>query len=108
CVMKKLVGLTERERVTFSSQILQHPHCAVGHQQIEPAIIVIIEPESPEPRVASGLQSVTRFVCSVLEKTVSLIHIKSVGFLHQMSDEDIIIAIAVEVSGVHAHTGLGL
>src|SRR6266404_1359755 len=92
----------------LSSEILEDADRAVGHQQIQPAIVVIIEPQSPETGVASGLQSVTRLVCSVFEKTVSLIHVKSIGFLHQMSDEDIIITISVEISGVYSHAGLRL
>jgi len=88
--------------------IFQYANSAVCHQQVEPAVIVIVEPQSPKTREARRLQGEPRFTRSIFKESVAQTGVKGVGFFHQMSHKDVFITVAVKITRIHAHARFGL
>ena len=81
---------------------------AVGQDQIERAVVVIVEVlESPAAQKPGSLRNAVR-VRDVVKRLVFVVSVKRKHFLIDIRHKEILPAIVVQIAGVDAHTGTRL
>src|SRR6185295_4231900 len=55
-VVEKLLCLVQWKRILGAHQLLDHVHRAVGDNDVEPAVVVVVDERRAEPRVRCGRQ----------------------------------------------------
>src|SRR6267143_2496921 len=81
---------------------------AVGQDQIERAVVVIVEVlESPAAQKPGSLRNAVR-VCDIVKGLVFVVSVKRKHFLIDIRHKEILPAIVVQIAGVDAHTGTRL
>ena len=75
--------------------------------QIEPAVVVDVEPRRAEAGVRQRSQAGCPACALPVDEHARAVVDVQVGALPgQLADEEILVAVVVEVAGVHAHAGL--
>src|SRR6185369_3787097 len=107
-VAKQLIRLAQRKRIPLPHQLRQQLHRSIRDEQIKPPIVVVIKEERAETREATARHTEPRFACAIFEKRFAEVEVKRVRLVHQMSDKDVVSAVAVNVSRVDTHSRLSL
>ena len=97
------VGLMDGIDVSPLHQILDHLHRAVADKQIEPTIVVEVEQRGPKAGVFEAGKSKTTGAGRFAEDPGPIVEIESVGLLHDVSHEEVLAAVTVDISGHHPH-----
>src|SRR6185369_1779731 len=97
-VVKQLIRLPQRLQL----------HCSIRDEQVEPPIVVVIKEERAETRKATTWHTEPGFACAIFEKRLAEVQIKRVRLVHQVSDKDVVSAVAVKVSRIDSHSRLSL
>ncbi len=107
-VAEQLVRLMQRVRIAGARQILESTDGAVHDVDIEPPVVVVIDPAGTEAgeRVARRAQPGERR--TVVEAPAPIVDVQGVGLLVEVRHEQVFVAVAVEVGGVDPHAGLRL
>src|SRR5262245_8657024 len=84
------------------------PDRSVDDEDIQPAIVVEVEPGGTEARVRQARKpdSCTRGL--FFEDTGSVVHVEIVALTGDLRDEQVFVAVLVEIAGVDAHAAFGL
>ena len=93
---KRIVG---SERV----QVLRHP--PVHSEDVQPAVVVVVEPACAESSVREGHEPDARPRALFLEQPGAVVDVEGAPLPAELGDEKILVAIVVEVAGVHPHVG---
>ena len=104
--MEELVGLVDGVRIGTGDLSLD-VHGTVSGNDIQPAIVVVIKPPGTKPGKGETGRPETCRRRYVLEPSRPVIVIKRVGFLGQVGNKNVLIAVAVIIGCVHSHTCLG-
>src|SRR5262249_50776735 len=80
---------------------------SVHRQEVQPAVVVEVEPRGAEAGVPPAHRTEARRRAQVFEKAGPVIRVKVVAFGWQLSGEEILVSIVVEIAGVDSHAPLG-
>ena len=80
---------------------------AIGHEQIEPAVVVVVDPPGAEAGSVRRGGTKTRSRARVLEIACAVIQVQHVRFAHDVRDEEILVAVVVGIAERDAHAALG-
>ncbi len=102
----QLASLLQRIRSAGLRLPAQVPHRAIRDEQVEPAIEVIVH----EARAESGETKLEQTALSgaVLVEALAEIEIERVALVVEVRDEQILVAVAIDVGEVDAHAALRL
>ena len=112
-VAKHALALVMEEQVVLpighrlSAQALDHVHRAVDDDQIEPAVVVVVEPVRAEPCHLRRWRGEACADACVLEVRRAVVHVHCVGLGGDVRDEQIFIAIVVGIAKRDAHAAFG-
>ena len=102
-VLQELHVLRKGHVVLMQLGIVEH--MAVGHQQIQVSVQVIVQRHNTEPHPANaGLPQPGR-QAAIHELAVALVGIQRVGLHGHVGDEQVGVTVAVEVLRLDAHAG---
>src|SRR4030095_11140469 len=87
-----------------SAQSFHNRYCAVGRKEIEPSVVVVVEPSNPEPCERETGSRQAQLQGHVAERT-SMVTIESASFGGKIRDQQIFISVIVEIPRSHAHSG---
>ncbi len=107
-VAKQLLALMQWKRIARLRERLDGLHRAVDGQQIEPAVVVVVEPGRAKAGVAQAGRGEPRLRAPVLERARPVVDVEIVTLARLLGDEEVVVAVVVEIAGVHAHAGFGL
>ena len=82
---------------------LRQAHGAVDRQKVEPPVVVEVEPGGAESGVAQALPAHAGPRADVLERASPIVAIERCSLAGQVGDEEILVAVGIEVAGVEAH-----
>ncbi len=105
-VVIELVSLIQRVGITRSYAVCQNSYGTRGDCDIQPTVVVVIEPARSERRNRKAGGPQFHFECMVIEEAFAVVDVEGVGFLHEMGHEQIFVSVSIEVSRIYAHTGL--
>ena len=78
---------------------------AVGEEQIDEAVVVVVEElEAPAAQQARRLRDAVKRR-DIRERLVALVLVEREHLLIDVGDEEILLAVAVDVGGIDAHAG---
>src|ERR1700736_5245322 len=80
---------------------------AIGHEEVEPAVVVHVE-EADTPPEKTGIDAQARQVSVVVEVAIAEVEVNGVGVTGEVRFDDVQQAIAVVVADGDAHACLGL
>ena len=80
---------------------------AVHGQQIQPAVVVEVEPGGAPPGVGEAAGAEPRAGAAVLEPARPVVDVEVVPLAVQVGQEEVLVAVVVEVARVHPHARLG-
>ena len=79
------------------------PDRSVDGQDVQPAVVVEVEPGRAEARVRQAWKPDARTGGLFLEDAGSVVHVEIVSLTGELGDEQVFVAIVVEIARVHAH-----
>ena len=80
---------------------------AVGDEQIEESVGVVVEPGRAEAGEGEAAHGETEALCGVFEESVAVVAVEGVGFAGEVRHEQVVVAVLIEVGGGDAHACLG-
>ena len=102
-IAEQLFSLVQRKRIVRARKRLDSLHRSVDRQEVQPAVVVKVEPGGPETgvRETEGTQSRTRTLFfkdagSVVDKEIT-------PLTPQFGHEQVFVPIVVEIARVHTH-----
>ena len=87
---------------------LQGLYRSVDRQDVQPAVVIEVEPGGSESGVTEGGGPELRTGTLVFEHSGAVIDIKVGTLAGQLCHDEVFVTIVVEIAGVHAHAGFGL
>ena len=106
-IAEQQLSLVQRKGIVDVSQRLDRLHRAVDDERVEPAVVVDVEPGRAEAGVRAARRSEPRSRALLLEEARPVVDVEVVAFSRQVRDEQVFVAVVVEIAGVDAHAGLG-
>ena len=70
-ITQQLLFLVQRQRIVQPHQILDDMHGAIGNDDIQPTVVVIIDECRPEPSVRCGCRIKPDRVAAILELSIA-------------------------------------
>ena len=92
----------------LSTLRLDDVHGAVGGEEIGPAVVVVIDPVGAEPRERRGEPGQPRARARILEVAAPIVHVQHGRLADDVGDEQIFVAVEIEVARRDAHAALGI
>src|SRR5262249_39329230 len=90
-------------RKSFVHAILDGLDGSVDGQDVQPAVVVEVEPCSTESGVTETHRAKSRRGAEVLEETRTVVHVEIASLNRQLSGEEILVSVVVEIAGVDSH-----
>ena len=81
-------------------------HASVDGEDIEPAVVVDVDPRRPESGKGERKRSERRPRAVIVEDALPAVHVEVAAFAVQFGHDQVIIAVVVEVTGIDAHARL--
>jgi hypothetical protein len=106
-VAEELLGLPEHVGLAPARGRVRQLDRAVHRQHIEPSVVVDVQPAGAEARVRQAPRADARLGGSADEGGGAVVHVQVVTLAGQVGDDEILVAVVIEVAGVDAHAGLG-
>jgi hypothetical protein len=79
-------------------------HGSIYNEQIEPAVVVVIEEECAETCKPATRHPETCLTRAIFKDCVPNVHEKSVRLLHQVSDQDVVGTTVVKIGSIDSHS----
>ena len=98
------LALVVRKRLIRSS--LMGDDRAVHHEEIEPPVVVEVEPRRTPAGVRQAQRSERRCGARVSKSSRSVVDVQVGALPRELGHEEVFVAVAVEVAGGHPHAGL--
>ena len=105
-VPEQVAPLLERIGVSAPRLRGEVPHGAVHHDHVQPAVVVVVQQARTESGEAQAEQP--RFHRPILEEPLLDLPIEDIAFVVEVGDEEVLVAVAVDVAGVDPHAALRL
>ena len=105
-VVKQLTALLERIGIALLDLAAQVADGTIDDDHIEEAVVVVVDEAGAETGESKLEQ--TEFRRAVLEQPIADVQVERVAFVVQVRDEQILIAVAVNISSVNTHAPLRL
>ena len=108
-IAEQLLALAERKRGVLAAQRLHVlVDVAIHGEQIEPAVVVEIEPSGAKAREGQARSADTAPRALFLEGAGAVVHPERGALADELSRDEILIAVAIEVARIDAHVRLAL
>ena len=105
--MEEQVRLGHRVRIGGEVGAGREDHASVGHHQVEPSVVVVVEEARAEAGQAEARLAEPAAGGGVEELALAVVAIERVGLAVELGDEEILVAVAVVVAVVDAHRRFG-
>ena len=107
-ISEYLLSLAQRVRVVRSDERINPLNGAVDRHEVQPAVVVDVEPGCPEASVGEGRIGKAGDRAAGFESSRPVIDIEIVTLAREIRHEDIFVPVIVEIASVDAHTRLRL
>ncbi len=105
-VAEQQLALVHRKRVR--RRAFSRLDAAVDREQVEPPVVVEIEPAGAEPGVLEARGSQSGRGASILEERLAIVHVKVAALAVQLRHEEVLVAVVVEIAGIDPHARFGM
>src|SRR5215469_4606614 len=100
--VKQEFGLREGENTPFACLCLDHGNAAIDHEQVEMAVIIVVQHGDAKSRVASRGEGDAALVGAILEPTLPVC--VNVGVLaSEIRDHQVLLSVAEQITRIDAH-----
>ena len=98
----------ERERIVRPGEGFDGGDAAVGDEQIQPAVAIEIQPAGAEAGLREAGRAEAGGSAPILEVSRAVVEVQHIHLVEPVRDEQILVAVVVEVARVNAHARFGL
>ena len=107
-VAEHLVALVQRERVVRPERFEVQDDGAVHRDDVQPAVVVDVDPGGSEAGVRQARRADAERGAPLAEQAGAVVDVQRAALAGQLGDEEVLVAVVVEVAGVDSHVGLGV